>query len=228
MSLKISCISLVTFIQFKQTGNGIEAHLGHNTVYVKYFNGVKPSLVTFQEEICMYLWGPVHLRPVWLSTECVCVCVWAEQSALVFHGRDWVVFEHLWTASLLFASVLMVRHSRLSDWADWISDCWFHRSLFIVGAWPMSSIQTRIQSRNASPTSLIFTIYELPAFPSWGCISVLAWISLQLKLYIRWKTCIELIMWFDSCYAWGGLLIRSQCSFFVVSSARLPFITAAC
>lgn len=69
----------------------------------------------------------VHLRPVWLSTHTT-VCVgWTEESVLVYswldEGKDWVVFEHLWTASLLFISVLMAWCSPALTLADWMSDC---------------------------------------------------------------------------------------------------------
>lgn len=147
---------------------------------------VNPSLVTFQIASCMCLWGLDRPPTPCMTQHWVSVCGPRRGvgSGLFMAGwGDWVVFEHLWTASLLFISVLMACCSpalRLC-WLD-VRLCWFLKSLvpFYSRDWSMSSIQ---MSRNARLRLPIFTVCELSAFPAWDCF-VLAWISLQLKPYI--------------------------------------------
>lgn len=148
---------------------------------------VNPSLVTFQKENCMFLWGLDRPPTPCMTQHWVSVCGPRRGvgSGLFMAGWGaWVVFEHLWTASLLFISVLMACCSpalRLC-WLD-VRLCWFQKSLvpFYSRDWSMSSIQ---MSRNARLKLPILTVCDLSAFPAWDCF-VVAWISLQP--YIRWN-----------------------------------------
>lgn len=145
----------------------------------RFIPTVKPALFAFQKQICTYLWRP-DCPPTHRMTQCwvcmcvcactsVCVCVWAErrESALVYlwwdEGKDWVVFEHLWTVPVLFISLLMACHSMA------LRLCWLDIRLyksqvpfFYSRDRPKSPVHT---SRNASLQQPIWLHTDSQHFP---------------------------------------------------------------